>query len=56
MLKFLGLNADVEHQIEFSKYSKENRVRLEGFIGALRDCLGGDDYFFKFLNNLETRS
>lgn len=56
MLKFLGLYADVEHQIEFSKYSKENRVRLEGFIGALRDCLGGDDYFFKFLNNLETRS
>ena len=50
VLKFLGLESDVDHQVEFSKYSRQNRVKLDGFIGALRDCIGGDDYFFKFLN------
>lgn len=45
-LKFLGFESDVEHQVEFSKYSQQNRVKLEGFIGALRDCMGGDEQFF----------
>jgi hypothetical protein len=45
-LKFLGFESDLEHQVEFSKYSKQNRVKLEGFIGALRDCYGGDEPFF----------
>jgi hypothetical protein len=46
LLKFIGLFADVEHQFEFTKYSKENRVQFEGFVGAMRDCFGGDEMFF----------
>lgn len=53
-LKFLGFESDVEHQVEFSKYSRQNRVKLDGFIGALRDCIGGDENFFKFLYQLES--
>lgn len=52
----MGFDPDLEHQVEFSKYSKQNRVKFEGFIGALRDCIGGDQQFFKFLNELEKKS
>jgi hypothetical protein len=56
LLKFIGLFADVEHQFEFTKYSSQNRVQFEGFVGALRDCFGGDEIFFQFLEKLKTQS